>query len=148
MQVASLKDTIAKKDDEIEQLQLIKDHKNEYPGSARYGDSSASYDSSGVIPHRTRKPSDRRSVGSETASYQESISECSDKHSEAGSQQSKLSDGDTGHDMSFADAEILRFEDGDHEDRLSDISESVLSAGTEPDDTTDQGTKLSQTLRK
>jgi kinesin family protein C2/C3 len=50
--------------------------------------------------------------------------------------------------MSFADAEILRFEDGDHEDRLSDISESVLSAGTEPDDTTDQGTKLSQTLRK
>ncbi|KAI5562251.1 hypothetical protein BDE02_15G042000 [Populus trichocarpa] len=147
-QVASLKDTIAKKDDEIEQLQLIKDHKNEYPGSARYGDSSASYDSSGVIPHRTRKPSDRRSVGSETASYQESISECSDKHSEAGSQQSKLSDGDTGHDMSFADAEILRFEDGDHEDRLSDISESVLSVGTEPDDTTDQGTKLSQTLRK
>ncbi|XP_061953051.1 kinesin-like protein KIN-14K [Populus nigra] len=147
-QVASLKDTIAKKDNEIEQLQLIKDHKNEYPGSARYGDSSASYDSSVVIPHRTRKPSDRRSVGSETASYQESISECSDKHSEAGSQQSKLSDGDTGHDMSFADAEILRFEDGDYEDRLSDISESVLSVGTEPDDTTDQGTKLSQTLRK
>ncbi|KAL9337613.1 hypothetical protein Peur_069382 [Populus x canadensis] len=147
-QVASLKDTIAKKDDEIGQLQLIKDLKNEYPGSARYGDSSASYDSSGVIPHRTRKPSDRRSVGSETASYQESISECSDKHSEAGSQQSKLSDGDTGHDMSFADAEILRFEDGDYEDRLSDISESVLSVGTEPDDTTDQGTKLSRTLRK
>ncbi|KAL9375048.1 hypothetical protein Peur_031927 [Populus x canadensis] len=146
--VASLKDTIAKKDNEIEQLQLIKDHKNEYPGSARYGDSSASYDSSVVIPHRTRKPPDRRSVGSETASYQESISECSDKHSEAGSQQSKLSDGDTGHDMSFADAEILRFEDGDYEDRLSDISESVLSVGTEPDDTTDQGTKLSKTLRK
>ncbi|KAL3570843.1 hypothetical protein D5086_028092 [Populus alba] len=147
-QVASLKDTIAKKDDEIEQLQLTKDHKNEYPGSARYGDSSASYDSSGVIPHRTRKPSDRRSVGSEIASYQESISECSDKHSEAGSQQSKLSDGDTGHDMSFADAEILRFEDGDYEDRLSDISESVFSVGTEPDDTTNQGTRLSQTLRK
>ncbi|KAG6745824.1 hypothetical protein POTOM_050334 [Populus tomentosa] len=147
-QVASLKDTIAKKDDEIEQLQLIKDHKNGYPGSARYGDSSASYDSSGVIPHRTRKPSDRRSVGSEIASYQESISECSDKHSEAGSQQSKLSDGDTGHDMSLADAEILRFEDGDYEDRLSDISESVFSVGTEPDDTTDQGTKLSQKLRK
>ncbi|XP_011013061.1 PREDICTED: kinesin-4-like isoform X2 [Populus euphratica] len=34
-QVASLKDTIAKKDDEIEQLQLTKDLKNEYPGSAR-----------------------------------------------------------------------------------------------------------------
>ncbi|KAJ6969447.1 hypothetical protein NC653_034086 [Populus alba x Populus x berolinensis] len=143
-QVASLKDTIAKKDDEIEQLQLTKDHKNEYPGSARYGDSSASYDSSGVIPHRTRKPSDRRSVGSEIASYQESISECSDKHSEAGSQQSKLSDGDT----VMIYAEILRFEDGDYEDRLSDISESVFSVGTEPDDTTNQGTRLSQTLRK
>lgn len=32
MQVASLKDTIAKKDDEIERLQLLKDLKNVYPG--------------------------------------------------------------------------------------------------------------------
>ncbi|KAJ6759793.1 KINESIN-4-LIKE ISOFORM X1 [Salix purpurea] len=140
-QLASLKDTIARKDDEIEQLQLIKDHKNEYPGSMRYGDSSASNDSSGVVPHRTRKPSDRRSVGSETSAYQESIPEFSDKHSEAGSQQSKLSDGDTGH-MSSADSEILRFEDGDYEDRSSDISYGVPSVGTDPDGATDQSTKL------
>ena len=147
MQLASLKDTIARKDDEIEQLQLIKDHKNEYPGSMRYGDSSASNDSSGVVPHRTRKPSDRRSVGSEISAYQESIPECSDKHSEAGSQQSKLSDGDTGH-MSSADSEILRFEDGDYEDRSSDISDGVPSVVTDPDGATDQSTKLSETFRK
>ncbi|CAK7349726.1 unnamed protein product [Dovyalis caffra] len=146
-QLASLKDTIAKKDDEIEQLQLIKDLKNEYPGSVRYGNSSATNDSSGVIP-RPQKPSDRKSIGSETGSNQESNSEYSDKHSEASSQQSKLSEGDTGQDMSFKDAEILRFEDGDYEDRLSDVSDGALSVEAEPDDTTDQGTKLSQKLRK
>lgn len=32
MQVASLKDTIAKKDEEIERLQLLKDLKNAYQG--------------------------------------------------------------------------------------------------------------------
>ncbi|KAJ6411409.1 hypothetical protein OIU84_008054 [Salix udensis] len=90
-QLASLKDTIARKDDEIEQLQLIKDHKNEYPGSMRYGDSSASNDSSGVI---------------------------------------------------------LRFEDGDYEDRSSDISDGVPSVVTDPDGATDQSTKLSETFRK
>ncbi|KAG5233977.1 kinesin KP [Salix suchowensis] len=35
-QVASLKDTIAKKDDEIERLELLKDVKTEYPGSIRF----------------------------------------------------------------------------------------------------------------
>ncbi|KAB5524663.1 hypothetical protein DKX38_022412 [Salix brachista] len=113
----------------------------------RYGDSSASNDSPGVVPHRTRKPSDRRSVGSETSAYQESIPEFSDKHSEAGSQQSKLSDGDTGH-MSSADSEILRFEDGDYEDRSSDISDGVPSVVTDPDGATDQSKKLSETFRK
>lgn len=32
LQVASLKDTISKKDEEIERLHLFKDLKNEYPG--------------------------------------------------------------------------------------------------------------------
>ncbi|KAB5531847.1 hypothetical protein DKX38_018517 [Salix brachista] len=91
-QVASLKDTIAKKDDEIERLEVLKDVKTEYPGSIR------------------------KSMGNETVSYQESNSEHSDRHSEAGSQQSKLSEGDT--------------------------------VGEEPDGETDQGTKLSNKLRK
>ncbi|KAJ6340118.1 hypothetical protein OIU77_007964 [Salix suchowensis] len=81
----------------------------------RYDDSSASNDSSGVVPHRTRKPSDRRSVGSETSAYQESIPE---------------------------------FEDGDYEDRSSDISDGVPSVVTDPDGATDQSTKLSETFRK
>jgi kinesin family protein C2/C3 len=148
MQVASLKDTIAKKDDEIEQLELLKVVKNEYPGSLRYGNSSASDDFSGVNPHRTQKPSIRKSMGNETVSYQESNPEHSDRHSEAGSQQSKLSERDTGQDMSFADAKIFRFGDGGCEDRLSDISDGALSVGEEPDGETDQGTKLSNKLRK
>ncbi|KAG6752929.1 hypothetical protein POTOM_042970 [Populus tomentosa] len=147
-QVASLKDTIAKKDGEIEQLELLKDVKNEYPGSLRYGNSSASDDFSGVNPHRTQKTSIRKGVGNETASYQESNPEHSDRHSEAGSLQSKLSERDTGQDMSFADAEIFRFGDGDSGDRLSDISDGALSVGEEPDGETDQATKLSNKLRK
>ncbi|KAJ6387248.1 hypothetical protein OIU78_017040 [Salix suchowensis] len=124
-QVASLKDTIAKKDDEIERLEVLKDVKTEYPGSIR------------------------KSMGNETVSYQESNSEHSDRHSEAGSQQSKLSEGDTGQDMSIY-LQILRFRfgDGDCEDWLSDISYGVLSVGEEPDGETDQGTKLSNKLRK
>ena len=124
--MASLKDTIAKKDDEIEQLELLKEVKNEYPGSLRSGNSSASDDFSGVNPHRTQKPSIRKGMGNETASYQESNPEHSDRHSEAGSQQSKLSE----------------------RDRLSDISDGALSVGEEPDGETDQGTKLSNKLRK
>ncbi|KAJ6672606.1 KINESIN-4-LIKE ISOFORM X1 [Salix viminalis] len=91
-QMASLKDTIAKKDDEIERLEVLKDVKTEYPGWIR------------------------KSMGNETVSYQESNSEYSDRHSETGSQQSKLSEGDT--------------------------------VGEEPDGETDQGTKLSNKLRK
>jgi kinesin family protein C2/C3 len=139
---------LPKKDDEIEQLELRKDIKNEYPGSLRYGNSSASDDFSGVNPHRTQKPSIRKSMGNETVSYQESNPEHSDRHSEAGSQQSKLSERDTGQDMSFADAKIFRFGDGGCEDRLSDISDGALSVGEEPDGETDQGTKLSNKLRK
>jgi kinesin family protein C2/C3 len=87
-------------------------------------------------------------MGNETVSYQESNPEHSDRHSEAGSQQSKLSERDTGQDMSFADAKIFRFGDGGCEDRLSDISDGALSVGEEPDGETDQGTKLPNKLRK
>ena len=45
MQVASLKDTISKKDDEIERLQLLKDLKNVYPGvnGEKRGSNSSRY---------------------------------------------------------------------------------------------------------
>ncbi|KAJ6676962.1 hypothetical protein OIU85_010171 [Salix viminalis] len=70
----------------------------------RYGDSSASNDSSGVVPHRTLK--------------------------------------------TIRQEKCRKFEDGDYEDRSSDISDGVPSVVTDPDGATDQSTKLSETFRK
>ena len=77
LQVASLKDTIAKKDEEIERLQLLKDLKNVYAGanndanSLRYG-----------TPQRSMKLSGEEGSGLiEKAASDEDNSEGSDKHS-------------------------------------------------------------------
>ncbi|KAL2479081.1 P-loop nucleoside triphosphate hydrolase superfamily protein with CH (Calponin-like proteiny) domain [Forsythia ovata] len=75
-QVASLKDTIAKKDEEIERLQLLKDLKNVSP-SLRYGSTSPSKNSTGGTPQRSFK----MLKGLEkAASDEENYSEGSDKH--------------------------------------------------------------------
>ncbi|XP_022872169.1 kinesin-like protein KIN-14C isoform X2 [Olea europaea var. sylvestris] len=76
-QVASLKDTIAKKDEEIERLQLLKDLKNVSP-SMRYGSTSPSKYSTSGTPQRSLKIL----KGLEkAASDEENYSEGRDKHS-------------------------------------------------------------------
>lgn len=54
--MASLKDTIAKKDEEIERLQLLKDLKNGYPGfdGEQPGTGSLRYDSSSIYRPKTQ----------------------------------------------------------------------------------------------
>ena len=49
--MASLKDTIAKKDEEIERLQLLKDLKAGYPSinGEQHGTGSLRYDSSSIL---------------------------------------------------------------------------------------------------
>ncbi|KAF8413172.1 hypothetical protein HHK36_001148 [Tetracentron sinense] len=156
-QVASLKDTIAKKDGEIERLQLLKDLRTVSPNvngekrgtsSLRYGSSSPSRHSIGGVPQRSRRLSGGKGSGliEKAASDQDNCSEYSDKHSEAGSQQSmddfrhnkeflrqsQLAGGDVGQSFS-ADAELLGFGNADSEERLSDISDGELSMGTETD---------------
>lgn len=156
--MASLKDTIAKKDEEIERLQLLKDFKNVYPGvngekrgtvSLRYGSSSPSKESVGGIPQRSQKPSGGKGLGLPEkvgSSDHENCSEHSDKHSEADSQhslddhkyqkeflrQSEVAGEDIGQNIP-AEAEILGFGDTDYEERLSVISDGGLSVGTETD---------------
>ncbi|XP_060670239.1 kinesin-like protein KIN-14P [Ziziphus jujuba] len=158
-QVALLKNTIAKKDEEIERLQLLKDLKNVYPGvdggekrvtsSLRYGSSSPSRDSVGGTPEQGRKPSGGTGLGrtEKSASDPEISGYSSDKHSEADSQQSsedvknqnddihqsKVARGDNIGQNIHADDEILGFGDGDYEERLSDLSDSGISVGTETD---------------
>ncbi|KAA8541222.1 hypothetical protein F0562_025171 [Nyssa sinensis] len=157
-QVASLKDTIAKKDEEIERLQLLKDLKNVYPGvngekrgtsSLRYGSPSPSKKSIGRTPQRSSKLSAGKGSGviEKAASDQDNFSDSSDKHSEAGSQhsmddfkhqkenphrQSEPAGGGIGLKLS-ADVEILGFSNAEYEEKLSDISDSGLSMGTDTD---------------
>ncbi|KAK9278353.1 hypothetical protein L1049_027918 [Liquidambar formosana] len=176
-QVASLKDTIAKKDEEIQRLQLLKDLKIVYPsvngekrstGSLRYGSSSPKKNSIGGTPQRSQKLSGGKGLGlnEKAASDQDNCSEHSDKHSEAGSplsmddrkhqneflRQSKLAKGDIGQNFP-EDTEILGFGDADYEERLSDISDGGLSMGTETDGSVDstishEGTKPSDSTEK
>lgn len=147
-QVASLKDTIGKKDQEIERLRLLKVNAIEEKrsmSSVRYGSSSPRRHSIGTPPQS------RRLSGGKVARHIEKVSsDCSeynsDKNSEAGSQQSmddfrhqkefslqsKLPGGDV--DQKFTeDIELLGFGDADSEERLSDISDGGLSMGTETD---------------
>lgn len=99
LQVASLKDTVAKKDEEIERLQLLKDLKNVYPGlnsdrsltsSFKHGSASPSRSFAGGTAHASPKQQGGKSLGptSKAASDQDNSSEHSDKHSDADSQQS------------------------------------------------------------
>ncbi|KAG6634066.1 kinesin-like protein KIN-14J isoform X1 [Carya illinoinensis] len=148
-QVTSLKDMVAKKDEEIEHLQLLKANANGTKHgmtSFRYGSSSPRRPSIGTSRQSQRLTGAKGSgILERAASDMDNCSESSDKHSEAGSQPSmdefrrrqkelsphlKLSGGDVGQDFN-EDIELLGFGDADSEERLSDISDGGLSMGTE-----------------
>ncbi|KAI8546331.1 hypothetical protein RHMOL_Rhmol07G0108400 [Rhododendron molle] len=141
-QVASLKDTITKKDEEIGRLQLLKTSVNgerRDMSSPGYGSSSPRRHSLG-IPQPRRSLSGEKSLGSLRNQFQtrtiaqntsrlavteggQSISE--DIESRLGSVE--------GHQNTTEDVELLGFGDADLEERLSDISDGELSMGTETD---------------
>lgn len=151
LQVASLKDTIAKKDGEIERLlsfkHTIKGDRS-VSSSLRYGSSSPRRHSIGT-PHQARRIAASKISGlsDKAASDGDNCSEYSDRNSEAGSQQS-MEEFRHQKDLSYLpsklsskdailstddDVELLGLADGDTEERLSDISDSGLSMGTETD---------------
>uniref|UniRef100_A0A5B6YQ47 Kinesin-like protein n=1 Tax=Davidia involucrata TaxID=16924 RepID=A0A5B6YQ47_DAVIN len=166
-QVASLKDATAKKDEEIGRLRLLKTSVNgERHGmsSPRYGSSSPRRHSIGASRQRqTVSGGKHPGVNEKAASDLDNCSECSDKHSEAGSQQSmddfrhhkeffrqsRLAIVDGGQNFTediesrlavvdrgqshTEDIELLGFGVADSEERLSDISDGDLSMGTETD---------------
>ncbi|XP_040999313.1 kinesin-like protein KIN-14K isoform X2 [Juglans microcarpa x Juglans regia] len=169
-QVASLKDTIGKKDEEIERLQLLKDLKSVYPGvngekhgtvSLRHGSSSPGRESLGGTLLRNQKSVGGKGLGltEKAASGHENHSVHSDKPSEPDSQQS-MDDSkyqnlrDIGQN-SPADAEISGYGDhADYEERMSDdLSDGGLSVGAETDGSAEnasfsQGTKPLDNLEK
>ncbi|CAA0820496.1 P-loop nucleoside triphosphate hydrolases superfamily protein with CH (Calponin Homology) domain [Striga hermonthica] len=166
-QVASLKDTVAKKDEEIEQF---RSHTTNGSTERLVDLTSAGFRSSasprrhsigGVCPTQTQRPSAGKVASDRAASDPDNSSEYSDKHSEVGSYQSMdelkhhkdffrqsrlaavggenfLEDNGlmfevAGQNGLNEDVELLGLGDGDLDDRLSDISDGVLSMRTVTD---------------
>ncbi|KAL6175313.1 hypothetical protein ACLB2K_051954 [Fragaria x ananassa] len=102
-QVAILKDTISKKDNEIERLHLLKEIQVEKRGT--------------------------RSLSSDTDA-QQSMNDL--KHQNNILRQSKVAGDEIGQNKS-AGAEMLGFGEADYEEKLSDLSDGSLSGGTETD---------------
>ncbi|XP_065858287.1 kinesin-like protein KIN-14J [Euphorbia lathyris] len=159
-QVSSLKDTVTKKDEEIERLHLLKSNVNGMKSGANSlrSDSNSPKSSSGGSPHQVSKKTSAGRKGMEPlgkgVSDTEHSSDFSEKRSEGGSTQSmddfRYQKGFMPHSKSAGDLElpqttvkkdgghnpkedndILGFEDGDSDERLSDISDGGLSMGTD-----------------
>lgn len=124
LQVATLKDTIAKRDEEIERLQLQKDIKNGYQGinSEKFVTSSLRYMVS--LPSLSK---DFKIIITQESRYVIYI-----------------------YIKCIYPSDILKFSDADNEERLTEISDSGLSVGTETDGSaeTNDGTKRSDSVNK
>ncbi|THU74398.1 hypothetical protein C4D60_Mb04t32910 [Musa balbisiana] len=147
-QIASLKDIVARKDEEIEQLQQLKDIRLRHiSNSLRHSSSSPCGISllGGTIQQEQNSSNGRVVANDKPGSDHENFSEQSGDHSESGSQ---LSTDDRRHqkeilgqsklikvvaDQSSADPEHLGHGDADSEEYLSD---GDLSMGTETDGST------------
>uniref|UniRef100_A0ACD6ADS5 Uncharacterized protein n=1 Tax=Avena sativa TaxID=4498 RepID=A0ACD6ADS5_AVESA len=148
-QLSLLKEKIAKKDEEINQLQthtpraMTGKHADSL---LKHSSSSPGISSLGSKTQHRRTASGGKALGFVSrGSDADNFSEISDRHSEASSIQSvddiqqqreimvlsKLSEDETG--PNSADPEIDCFGYADSEGRLSDISDSGLSMGTETD---------------
>ncbi|XP_010473610.1 PREDICTED: kinesin-like protein KIN-14G isoform X2 [Camelina sativa] len=149
-QVSNLKDVIAKKDEELLNFQKLKGNnatvlKRGLSNLRLVGPSSPRRHSIGASPNARRgKASGLFGRGTSDV---DNCSEYSSKHSDSGSQHSsderkhgkdfhqpsKFAGGAKGIDFDDEDVELVGLADADSEDRLSDISDSCLSMGTETD---------------
>lgn len=148
LQIASLKDIVARKDEEIEQLQQLKDIRLRHNSNLLRHSSSSPCGISllgGTIQQEQKSSNGRVVANDKLGSDHENFSEQSGDHSESGSQ---LSADDRRHqkeilgqsklikvvaDQSSADPEHLGNGDADSEEYLSD---GDLSMGTETDGST------------
>lgn len=139
--MASFRETIAKKDEEIERL--LKANSN----GVHRGMSALRSSSSSPRRYSIGTPQQRKALSlvDKVAPYRDNFSEAYDKHSEVSSQ---LSMDDFRHHKQYShqskrggdasqnfneDFELLGFGDEDAGERLSDISDGGLSMGTETD---------------
>ncbi|CAH8255956.1 unnamed protein product [Arabidopsis lyrata] len=149
-QVSNLKDVIAKKDEELQNFQKLKGNnatslKRGLSNLRLVGPSSPRRHSIGASPNARRGKAP--GLFGRGTSDVDNCSEYSSKHSDSGSQQSsderkhrkdfhqpsKFAGGAKGIDFDDEDVELVGLADADSEERLSDISDSCLSMGTETD---------------
>ncbi|KAI3687550.1 hypothetical protein L1987_81247 [Smallanthus sonchifolius] len=122
-QVTNLKDALTKKDEEITRFRA---------GKTSSGEKSSPRHSMGELqPNGTTARDKSLNLGPKAASDMDNCSELSDKQSETSSQRST---DEFRHHKDLNDGiELLGLGDADSEERLSDISDGVLSMGTETD---------------
>ncbi|KAK4262766.1 hypothetical protein QN277_028280 [Acacia crassicarpa] len=132
-QLTYLKDAIARKDEEIERLQMLKaDHKNSKQGMiSPWHESSVHSKQSIRTPRHSQK---LLGMGEKAASDMGNCSEYSmdEPSKNPGSLQLKLAREDKDKNYNEVD-ELLGTGDANFEERLSDISDGDLSMGTETD---------------
>ncbi|WOK95708.1 kinesin-4-like [Canna indica] len=142
-QVAFLRDTISRKDEEIEQLQMFVNLKNQSPvtinekyAMLRHSSSSPGIPSlSGTIRLGRQISSGVVAVPTDkSTSNLENHPQFSENHYTANG-------ADKGQNLQ-ADAGLSGYKDADLEDRLSDVSDSVLSVGTETDGSVSSSTEF------
>ncbi|KAG2657232.1 hypothetical protein PVAP13_1KG186200 [Panicum virgatum] len=126
-QLALLKDTISKKDDEIDRLQLLNSSTSR-PKSTKNGDTLLKHSSSSPGMASLGKVA---SFGSGAASDLDNFSDTSDRHSEAGSLLSTDENQQLG--QSSVTPEVSALGDVELDGRLSDVSDGGISAGAESD---------------
>ncbi|XP_042401352.1 kinesin-like protein KIN-14C [Zingiber officinale] len=128
-QIATLKDVITNKDEEIEQLQQLRDTSSGYNGN------SLSHSASYTIEHKRNFYEERVQANKKVALDQEHYSDQSGEHSESGSQCS--TDGRRHLKLQAieltVDPELVSLGDADSEERLSEISDGIISMATETD---------------
>ncbi|KAG7017611.1 Kinesin-like protein KIN-14P, partial [Cucurbita argyrosperma subsp. argyrosperma] len=148
-QVASLKDTISKRDDEIERLQVLKDFKNNVYNSSnteKRSTTSMNKDVFGGVA-TTQKPSGGKSSGGAQEELFDVRSEADSQHlmDDVRNHSEVIRPLDIGQNI-IEGAETLGFPDADYEESLMDIPDDALSVETENDATTERP-KLTQHTR-
>ncbi|KAJ0986407.1 hypothetical protein J5N97_004763 [Dioscorea zingiberensis] len=135
-QVASLKDTIARKDGEIEQLQQLKDSGNLSPGMSNGKLSSISLRHSSSSPGKLSLSGSQRSSGgmvkkaSRSSLDTDNYSECCDGLSESSSQHSMDDFNQQENQSSLVDIELSGNGEAESEEKIGNVSDGNFSMGT------------------
>ncbi|KAG7548783.1 Kinesin motor domain [Arabidopsis suecica] len=132
-QVSNLKDMIAKKDEELQKFQNINGIQKRGLSKLRIVSPPRRPSLGGAL---TNSP--RRRQGSGLLGRTTSDSADEHRHQNESRSSSKFSGGAKDNNI-FEDIELLGLEDSDNEERLSDISDSCLSMGTETDGSISSG---------